>query len=242
MSLIELFQSYPYLFTNLVSFLIFVVGGRWILQKHHWRLMVICGALNAPAFPFLIFLENEYWRPVRLGGWILGVEDILCSFMVAAMVWFVIGLLFGRRIALSDRLRIVWPRYRIIAGVSVLIFLLCYMVGLTGMTSLVLSCMIVTGLLLCRNRELWPIALVGLVGFTAVYLAIVRIYFFIWPDFVLQWNARGFWGHLIGGVPLGEIAWALIFGAYWPLFMMHDLDLRGSDLSGRPKPQPAQAG
>jgi len=33
-------------------------------------------------------------------------------------------------------------------------------------------------------------------------------------------------GLMILGIPLGEIAWASIFGAYWPLFMMHILDLQ----------------
>lgn len=222
----ELTQAYPYLFSNIASFLIFVVGGRFILQKRHWDAMLLCGALNAPAFPFLVLLEDEYWMPVRLGGGILGVEDILCSFMVAAMAWFAVALLFGRRITIPERPKILWPRYRIIAGVSVLIFLLSYLVGLTGMTALVLTCALVAGLLILRERGLWPVALGGVVGFAVIYLVIVRIYFFIWPDFVLQWNMQAFWGRSVGGIPRGEIVWASVFGAYWPLFMMHVLDIR----------------
>ena len=231
-----LFQAYPYLFTNIVSFLIFVVGGRLILPKRHWGVMMICGALNAPCFPFLIFLENEYWNPVRVGGWILGVEDILCSFMVAAMPWFVIAMSFGRRIKLPDKLKIFWPRYRIIAGISVIIFLLCYLAGLKGMTSLLTACGSVAALLLLWKKERWLFALGGIVGFTVIYLVLVRIYFFIWPEFVLQWNMQSFWGGLILGIPLGEIAWAPIFGAYWPLFMMHILDLQNEPLPSQTGP------
>ena len=226
MTIGALFQAYPYLFTNIASFMIFVIGGRWILQKNHWRLMMICGALNAPCFPFLIFLENEYWNPVRVGGWILGVEDILCSFMVAVISWFVIAMSFGRRIKLPDKLTILWPRYRIIAGISVIIFLLCYLAGLKGMTSLLTACGSVAALLLLWKKERWPFALVGIAGFSVIYLVLVSIYFFIWPEFVLQRNTQAFWGGLILGIPLGEIAWASIFGAYWPLFMMHILDLQ----------------
>jgi hypothetical protein len=226
MSFPELVQSYPYLFTNIASFLIFVVGGRFILQRRHWGVMLLCGALNAPCFPLLIFFENEYWNPVRLGGWILGVEDILCSFMVAVMSWFVFALLFSRRITIPERPKILWPRYRIIAGVSVLIFLFCYWVGLKSMTSLVLTCAIVACLVIMIKRELWPLALGGGIGFGVIYLVMVRIYFFIWPDFVLQWNAQAFWGCPVGGIPMGEIVWALAFGVYWPLFMMYVLDIR----------------
>lgn len=221
MNSVDLLQTYPYLFTNIVSFLIFVVGGRWILRRDHWRAMMIGGALNAPCFPLLIFLENNYWHPLRLGGWILGIEDMLCSFMVAAISWFVIALTFGNRMTMPDNLKILWPRYRIIAGISVLLFLLFNLTGFIGMTSLVFTCTIVTAMLLFMKRELWPVALGGIIGFAVIYLVLVRIYFFVWPDFVLQWNMQTFWGRLIWGMPLGEIVWACVFGAYWPVFMIN---------------------
>ena len=39
------------------------------------------------------------------------------------------------------------------------------------------------------------------------------------PAFVHEWNLAGAWGRRLLGAPLGEIAWAAVFGAFWPTLL-----------------------
>jgi hypothetical protein len=188
--------------------------------------MVWSGLLNIPCFPFLVFLEKEYWTQVRFGGWILGVEDVICSFWVAAAVWLVVALPLGNQMLINGRIRIFWFRYFIMSSLSAFLFLSFYFMGFGGMGSLILACLIVTAFLLLRIRKPWLIFFTGIILHPVFYSLEVKLFFWFWPDFITQWNMRTIWGSPILGIPLGETTWAVIFGAYWPLFMAYVFDLR----------------
>jgi hypothetical protein len=227
--LIDILKAYPYFFANLLSILMLLTVGRIFLSRQHWRVMLLSGLFNAPCFPFLIFLEKEYWSPARFGGWMLGIEDVFCSFWVAALVWLMVALSWRNQIILNDQVRISWYRYRIICGISVILFLLWYVLGFGGMGSLLLACGAIAILLLIQNRKPWPLFIPGIFLYPVLYLMMLKIFFWIWPDFVKQWNPVSFWGaSTFLGIPHGEIAWAFIFGAYWPLFIAYVLDFRFS--------------
>jgi hypothetical protein len=221
----EFMKAYPYLCTNTISIAFLLVVGWLVLTRAQWKTMVLCGLANVPCFVFLVLLENEYWSPVRLGGLALGIEDILCSFAVAAMGWFVIGLFFADRILLLVRRKILLLRYAILANLSGITFLLlsCLM-NLSGMTALILTCLVMAAVMFLLRKSLWPVVLVSLVGFPILYLGIVKVYFLIWPEFVQQWNSTTLWGKTVLGIPLGEITWSVVFSIYWPLFVMFVTD------------------
>jgi hypothetical protein len=223
--LIEIIEDYPYFFANILSSLILLTAGRIFLSRQQWQLMILSGLLSVPCFPFLIFFEKEYWNPVRLGGWMLGIEDLFCSFWVAALAWFTVAMPLRNHIILNDQLRISWYRYRIICGISVILFLLLYLLEFGGMGSLLLTCGIVAILLLIRNRKLWPLFITGIFLYPVLYLVLLKYFYWIWPHFVKQWNPLSFWGGTsFLEIPRGEITWAVIFGAYWPLLMTYVLD------------------
>jgi len=218
MSVLATLKAYPYLFANLLSFSVLMCAARLLLGPAQRRTMILSGLANVPSFGLLIYLEEEYWRPARMGGWALGLEDALCSFVVAAMAWFIVGLFFQDRILLKMRGAMVFRRYLLMAGLSMAVFLLVFFAGLSGMAALVVACSGVAVFLLVTQRPLWPLALLGLFAFPAVYLSVARVDFWLWPDFVSQWSLQPPWGLRFLGIPLGEIIWSLVFGAYWPLF------------------------
>jgi len=228
-NLVDIIKAYPYLFANVLSILILLTAGRIFLSRQQWRVMILSGLLNAPCFPFLIFLEREYWSPIRLGGWMLGIEDVFCSFWVAVLGWFVVALLLHNQIVLNKQLRISWYRYRVVGGISAILFLLWYALKFSGMGSLILACGIVAALLLIRNKQAWPLFITGIFLYPVLYVVLLKFFFWIWPDFVKQWNPLSFWGTTTFlGVPRGEIVWAFVFGAYWPLLMTYVFDVRFS--------------
>jgi hypothetical protein len=214
-------KGYPYLFANILSLMLFLALGTALLKKEHRNIMVLGGLLNATSFGFLVYLEGVYWSPLRIGGGILGIEDVLCSFDVAAMAWFIVSLIMCRRIEYGFRWEIFLKRFFFLSGLAVSFFLFFCGVGVSGMTSLLCTCVAASLVMLLLKRSLWPLAAVGLFSFTLLYLFVVKIYFLMWPDFVEQWSPAPPWGTRFWGIPLGEISWAAVFGAYWPLFTGH---------------------
>jgi len=223
MTIIKIF---PYLFAALLCLVVFLPAGKLLLTRDQWRVMILSGLANAASFPFIVFFETEYWNPIRLGGWIVGVEDLVCPFTMAAGGWLVVSLFFRNRIFAN--VHISWQRSRIMGSLSVGLFLLFYLMKLGGMTSLLLCCATFTVLLLINNKTLWPFALAGMVGIPPLYFLVVKVDFWLWPDFVSQWNKNNFWGATIMGLPRGEITWSMVFGAYWPLLTAHLFDVRFS--------------
>jgi hypothetical protein len=223
---IDFIKAYPYFFATFGGGLLVLVVGRIFLPRQQWHIMVWSGLLNIPCFPFLVFLEKEYWTQVRFGGWILGVEDVICSFWVAAMVWLVIALFLGNQMLIKGRIRIFWLRYFLMAYLSGFLFLLFYFTGFGGMGSLFLACLIVTAFLLFRIRNPWLLFLTGIILHPVFYSLEVKLFFWVWPDFINRWNMRTIWGSPLLGIPLGETTWSVIFGAYWPLLMAYVFDLR----------------
>jgi len=98
--------------------------------------------------------------------------------------------------------------------------------GLQHMTALLVSSSGLLLFLLVRRAALLRLALAGLVTFTPFYLLAVKLQFAAWPNYLSYWNAGGLWGTLVLGIPRGEIAWAAMFGAAWPVVIASALDIR----------------
>jgi hypothetical protein len=223
----ELFFSYPYLWASSLDFVLFIVLGKIFLPKRQFRIMRATGLAGTAPFAFLILLEYEYWSPRRVGGWILGIEDLICSFIVAAMTWFCVGIYFKDRVTFAKPIRKFWMRYWILAVISVSLFVVIFFVfKIMGMSALILATGLLAVYLLLRKLSHWPLALAGILIFPLVYLTMTRFEFWLWPDFVEQWSKTLPWGRRIVGLPLGEITWSIVFGAYWPLFTAYIFDAK----------------
>jgi len=78
---------------------------------------------------------------------------------------------------------------------------------------------------LLLRPDLWRLSATGGIGFSLIYCGILRTVFCIWPDFVSCWRStlRG-----VASVrsPPGEVAWAISFGLFWPLFSGFVFNLR----------------
>jgi hypothetical protein len=94
------------------------------------------------------------------------------------------------------------------------------------MSALIIATGLLALYLLIRKFSLWPLALAGVFLFPLIYLSMTRFDFWLWPDFVGQWSKTLPWGKRVLGLPLGEITWSIVFGAYWPLFTAYIFDAR----------------
>ena len=221
-----MFSSYPYLFANILSVILIAVASKKLLSPQQNTLVFLGGLTSLLCFPFTFLFEGGYWAPVRLGGWALGIEDALCAYALGAMSWFATALFFGPVSRDAISFLEIFKRYSAVAGGSGIVFFTFYFLGVDIMSAYLLMCLIVGLVLFIRLRPLRKLALAGLWKFPILYLAIVKMYFLIWPNFVWQWNTSAPWGRLYFGLPLGEIAWAFGFAFYWPLFMGHVFKLK----------------
>lgn len=216
-----LILAHPYLVTTIVTLLATLLAARLLLLKAHQRVVIVSGLANIASWPFMVYFENEYWSPIRIGEFRLGIEDALCSFDVAAMTMLMTTWILGSRLTFDFQMRLFIKRSLIPFSLAAIIFLSGCWAGLNAMTSLVLTQAALIGILLILRRDMMLMAIAGLFGFAPIYIIIVKVYFWVWPDFVYQWNQTHLWGRLVWGVPLGEIVWALGFGAWWPLLVGH---------------------
>jgi len=211
-------SRYPYLFSSIFLLIILILAGKIFLNPRRIRLVFLEGLASMPCFLFLLFFEGEYWNPARVGGGMVGIEDALISFAVGGWAWLVLLLSKRQKIIFDDPSREIHERFGLLAVISVALFLLFVLVGFQKMTSLILSNAIVGLFLFFRHGELRRLAIQGIWKFALFYFVSVKLIYFIWPDFVHQWNLSTFWGTTVLGIHLGECSWALVYGFFWPMF------------------------
>jgi hypothetical protein len=182
-------------------------------------LVWLSGLANTPWFIFLVFLEGNYWSPKRLGGFLLGIEDVLISFLVGAMSWLLAAWPHRYRLGRNRLSGSSWRRYPLYTCPVAGVYLLLVWSRLGPMTALIVTLLLAWGVLLLVRPKLWPLSLTGGLLFPLGYYLSVKLLYWIWPDSVQQWNLTVYWGKLIAGVPVGELMWAICFGASWPLLV-----------------------
>jgi hypothetical protein len=237
MTLKHAFLGYPYLHASILSLFGALLVVRMLPTSPHRSLIIRLGFLMAVFFPFALFSEGDYWRPVRMAGGSLGFEDALCAFNMGLLGGLPAVLLFRKRLAIASRPA---PRLGglIAAGVITLSsFFALHIMGLSSMSSTIGAQLVASLALMHLRPDLLLFCLTGGTGFMLLHFGMIKVFFWIWPAFVLAWRNTPPWGVLVQGVPLGEIVWALGFGLFWSLFAGYVFDFRlAVGPSGRAEP------
>jgi hypothetical protein len=97
-------------------------------------------------------------------------------------------------------------------------------IGLPVMHAVLLCAAAACVILLWRRPWRQRLAAKGAVVFSAFYGSLLWIGFQLWPELVHHWNAHALSGVLILGIPAEELAWAVAYGAVWPVFIAYLLD------------------
>ena len=207
---------YAFLISSAVYILITLALGRFTLPREQFRLMNYAGLANAICGVFSYFLEDNYWMPHRWGGFRLGIEDFLIAYAVGMIPWYLVAFFWKKKL----RVNFQWPgvikRFLLVGSIS-FTYLLGVWMGVNPMTALLVICGAVVVALLCMRPGNWPLALTGMIAFSIIWFFVVALTFWALPDFIFQWNLAGQWGRPLFGVPVGEIVWAVVFGAALPL-------------------------
>jgi hypothetical protein len=211
---------------------IFALG--WLLFPRRRPGALLSAAALAP-FGFLgyVFVPG-YWEPDHLVQFVrgVGIEDFLICFSEGGLAWLLAG--YGlrqterqplRRKAGTERrparLAFARPllRFALFTGAGGGLSLLGALLGLEVMTAIVVGFTLVGAAVGAGRSELLPGALVAGPSFAALHVGVGAVVLAIWPEAAEFWSVRILAGVRTFGLPVEEFAWALTFGACWPLFV-----------------------
>ena len=208
-------DQYPYLGTEIIGLVGFCAA--LALAGAQRRTTIFAGLMLVP-FAFLAPLHAQtYWHPERFLGGDFGLEDAIYLFLGGSVSWAI-----AARISSFPTIDDMdWRRFGV-RGVTLttLTSALWFGLGVVGLSPfsgsiVALSCVI---LLLAQLRpERAGAALSAAVGFAAYHVANLAIAQSIWPDFQETWLPGSTWTETIASIPVGEIAFSLVFGAAHPL-------------------------
>ena len=218
---------YPYFGWSISLFLISLL--LLFLFPRHRRFMILSGIFSLPFALFSIAFVPEYWNPVKIGGLIVGIEDILFSYATGCIVWVIASLISKQNFNFNTKLSTVLKRYLIVANSSIFLGILLWESGVNIMTATIILITIVGVVLLYYYRKLWFFLLSGAFGFTLFHMFIIYLILSFWPQFIFQWSSGSLSEIVVFGIPIEEIIWASAFGAVWPIFFVFIADLKLDD-------------
>lgn len=228
--------AFPYLFASVALALTAALVAHVTLSSAQRRITLLSGLIGFPAGLLAPSFEDAYWSPQRLGGGAVGLEDLVVSFAAAAVAWYLVAVRFQHGMGGAHY---AWPvmmgRVLRVGGGTVGTFLVLDRVVGDPMSAALLCCCLATLALLSFGTATVDVDMVvwGAVAFAATWFVFVRIVFALSPLGIEQWSVAGPWGMPLAGVPVGEIAWAGAFGAYWAAFVPYVL---GVTLNAPPTP------
>jgi len=221
----EFTQAYPYMATSLVmlGFAVLLLMARPAARDA----AVLSGLLSMPFALFSFEFVGVYWHPRTVAYWrVTSPEDLLFSFCTGVIVWSLATWLgTPAPVAEIDAKRLM-TRYLALSALGVgtgYFFKFFHPIGV--MNSAMMGIGLVGVLIALWRRDTWRLALGGLVGFGAFYIGLGALISVLWPSFVGQWQSGEMLRFSVLGLPGYELVWALAYGAVWPLFMAHCLEV-----------------
>jgi hypothetical protein len=225
---------------SMVLLMLFATG--YIISPKKQRRLLLISALLSTPFSFAsVFFVPEYWNPVRIAPFVVGIEDLLFSFSTGGIVWMLATWSLHNYIDTELRLQRTIKRYfiYIVSGTAVNVML--YILGVGVMTATLIGILLVATALFLLRRKFWPLIITGMIGFVIFYFVIIKVIFMLFPAFPPQWTTENLWGFRVWGVPIEEVIWAMVYGAVWPLFMAYVLNVRLMLFQNKRQSQPVRA-
>lgn len=191
------------------------------------QVTLAAGLLSIPGSFLTVLFVPEYWQPIRLFGWLLGIEDVLFSFATGILVWALASW------HLPPQTFLLMPGFRAVGRRFLNVWLLGG--GLFSMLSLtvemalmprVLLVMLITCLVAgWQQRTLLPVFLKTACVFSLCYIVLLGMSGWVFPEFARQWTWRNLSGITLFSFPVEEFAWAWSFGFSWSMIMAYLLDV-----------------
>lgn len=180
-----------------------------------WQMLAMSLFWTPFALTSFLFVP-EYWQPITFSRIPVGIEDFLCSFIVGGLS----AVLYEE--TLSKKLvKLGWRRrkknlyWRFLLGVGPIV-----VIGLRLLTSWNFMYLILLGLLIdvfvviLLRRDLFLDAVFSGLFFAGLYTLALIVFFRVFPTALSMWALENLSGIILLGVPIEEVLWALLAGAF----------------------------
>lgn len=207
--------TYAYLAGCLMLLILFWVPLYLRLGTRDRSVMLLLSALSAPLGPItVLFFWHDYWSPLYAFPALAGLEEFIFSFLIGGIGGGAYQALVGGTVPVLElRQKRLWAFG--LAGVSLTLFY--YGTFVLGINSLYTS-LVILGLLaaceLAYAKHLWPRAVVGALCTAGAMFIMYQIWFLIFPDALSFWNTPALSGIYVLSVPLEELLWGALWGAF----------------------------
>lgn len=178
--------------------------------------MIFLGIIMQPLVIFGYYSVPTYWHPSLFFGLPVGIEDLLGGFFlsgIAGVIYEEISNIHLKKIRESLKIE---AEHGIVPLLVLILSLGAFFVFKTNiMITLVVGLVLGTILLGTIRPNLRKAILLSGIYFGLLYSIIFSIWLFLFPEALQWWNLDIFWGVTILGVPLGEVLFGFLYGAFW---------------------------
>jgi hypothetical protein len=216
-------NSYSYLRATLLATAILSAVAYNLRNQR--KIAFFSGFLHAPSGIFA-FTFVEYWTPERLGGRAVGIEDILFNYASGISVWLLVAPWpFAQKLRVDWNFKVIMRRVALFATSVPLVYFFLWRLGMNPMTALMSTFALCGCFVLLRRPHIWLLAVPAAISYPVLHGFATAFAFEFWPDLPTTWNSDNLWGMpILFGAPLGELAWAAVYGSSWPLIVAFLLD------------------
>jgi hypothetical protein len=182
------------------------------------RLALFSGLLQMPAGA-LALTFGEYWTPETMWSLKPGIEDFMFNFAAGLMVWLLVAPWPAtRRIERTGTKAQLAGRIALLYVLITSFYLSLLSTGHDPMSASILAMAAALAVMLALRPTLWPLCLPAAFLYPLGHGSALAIGLRLWPDLTRHWPQGAFWSWPAWfGTPLGELAWACLFGASAPL-------------------------
>jgi hypothetical protein len=214
----EFFQRYPYLTAclfGMTALLAVLAGCPGLRRPAIWS-----GALSTPFALSAVWLVPAYWQPRHV--WSVGrvgLEDAVFSFLVGGWAWRLAAWPWRCRLAIQIHPVPVLAMYAGLLVPGLACFAGAWRLLGDPMAAVLLAFACGAAVFGVVRPGSWRLLSSGTVGFGLAYPLATKSCLAGRPPFTAFGPAGNPWSGQVWGIPAGEIAWALGYGACWPRFM-----------------------
>ncbi len=191
--------------------------------------MIYMGILITFVAPLDTFFIPTYWHPkilMSLFGLPIDIFTLLFGFELGSIAS-VLYEEWSKRTFVSDKKKRHPLKYIVLLG-PISLFILKEFTQLNFMYDVLISTIIaIATIILVRPDLLYDVIYSGIL-FSVIYGSLLSLYLFLFPNVILAWNLYSFPQHFILNIPVYEILWGFVSGAFiGPLYeFTHDDVLR----------------
>lgn len=141
-----------------------------------WVMSLVGGLFLMFLIPCVLLFEHSYWRPVRVGGSVTGIEDPLNLVILGASTTLLALLTFRKRIRLPPPAVAALVERGAVAAVPATVFRFSWMLEAHVLNSSILANLVGCATILALRKDIWPVPVLQMMVNLPVYWSAIHLW------------------------------------------------------------------